>query len=80
MINEFSMSTSKKEINNLHQSDLYLYFYEDAVDESRTRMECTYIEKHCGISGQQRILDLAEDLADEAELIHPAQLAAEPAD
>ncbi len=59
VINEFSMSTSKKEINNLHQSDLYLYFYEDAVDEARTRMECTYIEKHCGISGQQRILDLA---------------------
>ncbi|MEZ4539301.1 MAG: hypothetical protein R3C43_04895 [Chloroflexota bacterium] len=32
------------------------------------------------LAAVQRILDLAEDLADEAELIHPAQLAAEPAD
>ncbi|HMQ61040.1 MAG TPA: class I SAM-dependent methyltransferase [Flavilitoribacter sp.] len=53
------MSTDKKEINDLHRSDLYLYFYEDAVDEARTQLECTYIGKHCNISGQQHILDLA---------------------
>lgn len=53
------MSTSKRAINNVHRSELYLYFYEDSLRPEKTERECNYIEEHCQLSGQGKILDLA---------------------
>jgi len=53
------MSTQKIEIANLHNSELYLYFYGASLGEERTVRECNYIEKYCSIKGEERILDLA---------------------
>lgn len=53
------MSTSKKEIDELHASELYLYFYEDALTKERTERECDYLEALCKMSGPKDVLDLA---------------------
>lgn len=53
------MSTPKKEIEEVHRSDLYLYFYESALSEERTVGECNYIESICELKGKEKILDLA---------------------
>ncbi len=53
------MSTPKKQIENLHRSDLYLYFYEDSLTGERTRGECDFIERACQLKRGQAVLDLA---------------------
>lgn len=53
------MSTSKKSINDLHNSDLYLHFYGDLLTEARTAVECERIVQYCQLDPGQRILDLA---------------------
>ncbi|MEN0047221.1 MAG: class I SAM-dependent methyltransferase [Bacteroidota bacterium] len=53
------MSTSKKEINNVHRSELYLYFYKDSLKSEKTKQQCNYIEEHCKLNGKEKILDLA---------------------
>ena len=53
------MSTPKREINNVHSSELYLYFYEDSLRPAKTKRECDYIEQHCQLNGKEKILDLA---------------------
>jgi len=53
------MSTNQSDIKNVHNSDLYLYFYEDSLSEERTVKECDFIEQECGIGSSQSILDLA---------------------
>lgn len=53
------MKTDLKQINELHKSDLYLYFYEDFIDEKRTAKECEFIIEKCKLRGGDKILDLA---------------------
>jgi len=53
------MKTNLEEINQLHNIDLYLHFYEDFIDEERTGKECEFIIKACGIQPKDKILDLA---------------------
>ena len=53
------MSTPKKEIEEVHRSELYLYFYESALSEDKTCRECDYIERHCELERNEKILDLA---------------------
>lgn len=54
-----NMSTPKSEIEDVHRSELYLYFYESALSEHKTNRECDYIERHCELKGKGKILDLA---------------------
>lgn len=53
------MKTNVQEVNALHAIDLYLYFYQDFIDENRTKKECDFIVKTCTLPPQSRILDLA---------------------
>lgn len=53
------MSTPLNQINQLHESQLYLYFYEEALTPERTREECAFIEKAIDLKQRARILDLA---------------------
>ena len=53
------MSTSKKEIDNVHRSELYWYFYEDALDPALTRREADFVSRHCHLRPGSSILDLA---------------------
>ncbi len=53
------MSTLKKEINDLYQSELYLYFYGNALSGEKTKRECDFIVEHCAIKNNANILDLA---------------------
>ena len=53
------MKTNLDEINELHNIELYLYFYEDFIDDERTKKECEFIIKECGIEPENKILDLA---------------------
>ncbi len=53
------MKTNLKEVNELHNMDLYLYFYEDFIDEQRTSKECEFIIQECGLKPEMKILDLA---------------------
>lgn len=53
------MSTSKKAINDLHTSELYLHFYGDFLTEERTSHECDYLMQHCRLKSGDNILDLA---------------------
>lgn len=53
------MSTSKKQINDLHHHELYLYFYHDFLSPVRTEKECDYIARYCEMDGPRQMLDLA---------------------
>ncbi len=53
------MKTNVNEINELHRSELYLYFYEDFIQEERTERECNFITDKCGLTAGDKILDLA---------------------
>ncbi len=53
------MSTSSKQIDQLFQSQLYLYFHENILTEERTKQECAFIEKCCVTPNSGLILDLA---------------------
>lgn len=53
------MSTPKKSINELYNSELYLHFYADSLTAERTGRECDYIIEHGQLKAPQRILDLA---------------------
>lgn len=53
------MSTSKKSLDRLFESELYLYFHEEILDDQRTKDECGFIERHCKIGPKTKILDLA---------------------
>ena len=53
------MSNSIKELDNLLASELYLYFYEDFLEESRTQRECGFIQTCCTLQPNHKILDLA---------------------
>ncbi|MEM6726771.1 MAG: class I SAM-dependent methyltransferase [Bacteroidota bacterium] len=52
------MSTLKQEIHALHESELYLHFFGDALGPERTKRECDYIETLSDLSGG-KVLDLA---------------------
>ncbi|MEL6676377.1 MAG: class I SAM-dependent methyltransferase [Bacteroidota bacterium] len=54
-----SLSPYQQSIQDLHRADLYLHFYEELITDEITRKQCTYIEKHAGITGPVSILDLA---------------------
>ena len=53
------MSTSPREIDHLFQSQLYLHFHEDSLDDKRTDQEGAFIEQCCQLRSGQKILDLA---------------------
>lgn len=53
------MKTNINQINEVHRSELYLYFYEDFIQEERTERECTFIIDKCGLSTGDKVLDLA---------------------
>lgn len=53
------MSTSIKELDQLFESELYLYFHKDFLDIKRTAKECAFIQKACGLKANHQILDLA---------------------
>jgi len=53
------MKTNLDQVNDLHNIDLYLYFYEDFIDEGRTKRECQFIIRECGLNPGNHILDLA---------------------
>jgi len=45
--------------NLLHESKLYLHFYDDFLSEERTNNECQFIFEKCKLQKKDRILDLA---------------------
>lgn len=53
------MSTSIQSIQDLHQAELYLYFYEDFIDDEKTEQECEFMERALGLYDGASILDLA---------------------
>lgn len=53
------MSTSSKELDQLFERELYLYFHEDFLSDQRTAAECAFIQKSCNLKPKQSILDLA---------------------
>ena len=53
------MKTNLQEINALHDSELYLYFYEDFIDADKTIKECEFINKACELKPGSKVLDLA---------------------
>ncbi|MEO0341546.1 MAG: class I SAM-dependent methyltransferase [Bacteroidota bacterium] len=53
------MKTNRNEIIDLHNTDLYLYFYEDFIDTARTTKECKLIIEECELEPNAKILDLA---------------------
>lgn len=53
------MQTNHQEVITSHQTDLYLYFYEDFIDESRTSYEGEFILEETGLEPGDKVLDLA---------------------
>lgn len=53
------MSASKKELDDLFNTQLYLYFHDDILDENRTVGECLFMIQKLGITAGAEVLDLA---------------------
>lgn len=53
------MKTNIDQVNDLHNIDLYLYFYQDFIVEERTKRECQFITREFGLLPGSHILDLA---------------------
>jgi len=53
------MKTNPSAINKLHESKLYLHFYEDFLNQERTDRECQFIFEKCSLQKNKKLLDLA---------------------
>ncbi|MEM7102887.1 MAG: methyltransferase domain-containing protein [Bacteroidota bacterium] len=53
------MKVNHDDIKKVHSTDVYLYFYEDFIDNERTKIECNFILHECGLKADAAILDLA---------------------